>query len=819
MRLSDTIVLFSQFQQNRKGELILTYNPNSTAKLTAEMLGFTQEELDSMSYYWTSKDVNGGILIENSNTFELDNIQVVNIVDYKTFQCQVSIPSQDIVLATLEKTIYNTFDDTDYEVFFEVSEGGTYTYDTFGDLYPPQIYEKPITGHTIGFTLSENIGTYSYKWIFPQNSLIITPDGTEPIIGTYYAASENEQSNVVNFVIDTRYDYTKALNNRIQLEITIDKKPRLFYFDIGFIKEGDPGTNGTSLSMKISPTTGSPVTLTPGGQIQLQADIWFNGQPITESNYFNFETSFPRAYKVNNPLIEGGVSIVKNNNIITISDVVLEASVLYDAATGLVENYNSIIQIKAVPNQNGKDAGFNYDVIGLYGIPISNDVDMANSSCRGIKNVIYDSDGHNPSYGKIPFELNDLEPQIIESSTAIRELKNNIVIPRDKFFEDQSRGGIIFRYNDNMNYFISPIVFMANAYSKEILNAWDGSSVDINEEGGYIMAPQIGAGKKNKDNTFTGVLMGVYVNGDEGSHHGLYGFQDGITSFGFKDDGTAFIGKAGTGRIEFDGTFGTITSGNYIKGVSGTRIDLSKGWIDSFNFRLTSKALDLNSENSRFKFDISQDSNGTFKIIGSDKTLLNITNESYYLQSNNFSEGEAGMKINLKNGSIDAKNFSISSSGDASFKGDIEADSGTIGDWVINGGRLESTNGSIKLDAKNNRIIGGSIYIPDIRGSLFSVDEDGKLIATNANISGTINADDGTIGGWYIGDEWIQSMEDKPSNLQNFISLKKGNNAHIQIGAGILYPDSVTLRIVTPSGVSQQQLILIFIQQEKGNLP
>jgi hypothetical protein len=36
--------------------------------------------------------------------------------------------------------------------------------------------------------------------------------------------------------------------------------------------------------------------------------------------------------------------------------------------------------------------------------------------------------------------------------------------------------------------------------------------------------------------------------------HGLYGYHEGAQSFGFKADGTAFIGKAGGGRIEFNGT-------------------------------------------------------------------------------------------------------------------------------------------------------------------------------------------------------------------------------------------------------------------------
>jgi hypothetical protein len=44
---------------------------------------------------------------------------------------------------------------------------------------------------------------------------------------------------------------------------------------------------------------------------------------------------------------------------------------------------------------------------------------------------------------------------------------------------------------------------------------------------------------------------------------GIYGFKKGENTYAFKEDGTAFIGGSGTGRIEFDGESGLIQSGNY----------------------------------------------------------------------------------------------------------------------------------------------------------------------------------------------------------------------------------------------------------------
>jgi hypothetical protein len=50
---------------------------------------------------------------------------------------------------------------------------------------------------------------------------------------------------------------------------------------------------------------------------------------------------------------------------------------------------------------------------------------------------------------------------------------------------------------------------------------------------------------------------------DSNANHGLYGFYNGAQTFGFRENGTAFIGPAGSGRIEFNGGKGTITSKGY----------------------------------------------------------------------------------------------------------------------------------------------------------------------------------------------------------------------------------------------------------------
>ena len=89
-----------------------------------------------------------------------------------------------------------------------------------------------------------------------------------------------------------------------------------------------------------------------------------------------------------------------------------------------------------------------------------------------------------------------------------------------------------------------PINFLLNTYGLRSLNGWDGTHIDINEDDGYILAPQIGAGKKEEDNTFTGIVMGVEKHYEQPKEEdvGLMGYSFGRRSI-FLD--------AKTGKAEF----------------------------------------------------------------------------------------------------------------------------------------------------------------------------------------------------------------------------------------------------------------------------
>jgi hypothetical protein len=77
------------------------------------------------------------------------------------------------------------------------------------------------------------------------------------------------------------------------------------------------------------------------------------------------------------------------------------------------------------------------------------------------------------------------------------------------------------------------------------------------QDAGTITASGFSAGKKERDNSFTGVVIGDWsrsiADAAISKNTGIYGFYHGSMSYAFKDDGTGFIGKDGAGRIYLDG--------------------------------------------------------------------------------------------------------------------------------------------------------------------------------------------------------------------------------------------------------------------------
>jgi hypothetical protein len=141
----------------------------------------------------------------------------------------------------------------------------------------------------------------------------------------------------------------------------------------------------------------------------------------------------------------------------------------------------------------------------------------------------------------------------------------------------------------------------------------------LDDENGTILSAMLAAGVKNSDNTFSGVLVGNAKLADSGiSQTGVYGYHQGASSYGLKEDGTAFFGTQTSARLLFDGKSGTFSNYGYN---GGTGIKMY---------------LDGEANNSQY---ISLKNNGKEYVRLSTGTGTNDEDKETYFQINGFTSG------------------------------------------------------------------------------------------------------------------------------------------------------------------------------------
>ncbi len=432
------------------------------------------------------------------------------------------------------------------------------------------------------------------------------------------------------------------------------------------------GTNGTDYSLCIVPAT-NQAALRDDSALALKVAVYDVNGKIMEEETNNIQVSWTQR---EGGAIFGGVApdiIVSRVH----SDQPFGYNVLKAEVDVVIKSYEEIdrddsILVEGITtnNQSRNKLDENENVkervvtlTAFYPIPWACDDLYA----EGPNIIVYDSLGSNPSYYNGPYRLfygstKEKAHQLYEVSNAayvvgaqvkpyctgentnrttlireclpkikIIEANNDAKAPAKNmtnalmlsvpslYLEDNDfyAKAIITEVNANDEIgkilYVQPIVMMQNRFSSPMLNNWDGE-LTIDEKNGTILATMVGAGKKEKDNTFSGVLMGDVAATTEDTAagmgtQGIYGYNHGEQAFAFKNDGTGFIGKNGKGRIMFDGNKSTIQSMSYAQTQTGMKLDLDDGFIDmrgayvdyenqSDNWKLAAEAHILQDEES-----------------------------------------------------------------------------------------------------------------------------------------------------------------------------------------------------------------------------
>ena len=253
----------------------------------------------------------------------------------------------------------------------------------------------------------------------------------------------------------------------------------------------------------------------------------------------------------------------------------------------------------------------NYPLVTKFPIPITANIEDFNY-INGPTEVIYSTIG-SPIAFDTPYKLFTCGNAVHTNAKWIISnggkytgtlSENNILQPLVIYMPDAPKYGVLATINE-VPVWYQPILVMQNAFGSTTLNNWSGKTIELNEDEGTIVSPAIAAGKKEDDNSFSGIMMGDWSVSDTSqeisAQTGLYGFHKGAVSFAFTEDGKGFIGKAGKGRIEFDGDKSIIKNSGYdIIDGNGMLIDLDEPYISLK--RGNNEVVLINSKTSKNKF-------------------------------------------------------------------------------------------------------------------------------------------------------------------------------------------------------------------------
>ena len=630
------------------------------AKVEAEQL-ITAADQENLELYTQIIDQYEYIMrIENN---KIHKLAISSITNFSTYKC--SVYKSGVFIGTASLIITNTQESEGAYTLVIENGNQVFKYNENGVSPANGSVKHPITIMPLGFTLYDDKGQKvnhnvikDIEWkVSTKDTLINVSNAHGSGVDNADATTSYYNTPELNFRIRETF-HASYDKNDVQLIIKYKDKVISAKTNLTFVKEGEVGTNGTDFVCKIVPNeiegTIAPIypTLTYNNytkQYELnyspkaankwfKVQLWHNGEKIFEG------TETGNSIEGESAKVQW--SILQNIYDKTIKD---ETNFTIDAKTGAItfdtyDYLNPANIVKAVITYNNVDY---YATLPITTVRVKNsDYEIQLLDNSGFREVMYTADGQTPAYDNQPFEIevfqmiDGIKNDISHFSTSEFAVDYNWeVIGQVYYSEWQSETNLVktkygrdnllrnqesFKPIDICNaYCVSnavvctitrgsdeiakvhiPVHLYINRYGNAAMNGWDGNSISLDEEGGTILAPQVGAGSKNDDNTFTGVFMGsVKEAGADKEEHGLFGYNAGQRTISLNsEDGSARFGKAGAGQIVIDPTTGSaqLKSGNYIpakldaggsiiESGSGMLIDLTESRIDfgSGKFRVT----------------------------------------------------------------------------------------------------------------------------------------------------------------------------------------------------------------------------------------
>ena len=587
----------------------LTFSPNASTRMS--------EQIKVIIIYETEVAVDSTISTGSGNSTTTKNTEVIrsNILEFTSIKSLM-----DQATAQMLAGLSLRCSDENQGNYFVYGQDNSILQKEYSNqvrsLTPYFGLQSSVQGD--GLSVAELTEATKIIWEFPtKNSMIVYNSVSDSNVtkvenntGYTTITINNPQSTIshkFNYTIKPNYN-ASDINNTVSCTIIKDNITYYAHFNFTF---GLMGTNGTDAKLVINfvDKAEQALPLNNSGTINVQAllyDYSHNLIDFTHNDYKNLKISWNIEYQIPaNVLNEDNryfaLSPNKTNN--------SQGSQCLDQCA-IEKKYTTNNSLPFLIISVTIEGFGNYPLIAYLPIPFRKDEKY--KYIQGPTSVVYNSAGGGTAdYEKtkyllkysdssrsewidetnVNWQVYDPYPITIEGSPATRttigfvSLKN-ILQPATMYFDGENPYGV-YCYSGSADskdiYWVQPLVIMQNLYPSPMLNKWDGKEVLINNDEGYILSPVIAAGKKENNNSFSGVMIGAWGkkaadNSVQKDATGVYGFNNGQLTYAFKEDGTAFIGKSNRGRIEFDGNSGVIKSSAWRTNHQfGMHLDIDEG--------------------------------------------------------------------------------------------------------------------------------------------------------------------------------------------------------------------------------------------------
>lgn len=518
---------------------IISTEPGSNAKVIltiAEKDGTPFKE--TVTYKW-SRTLASGLYQDIEGTTSSIEVDLSSLAGYAVYKCIIQSDtvyygeaeiSLDMMAVTDEKRV-------------QILGATTFLYNLGGErVAAPSDVENIL--EVVFFDNDGNIinykdegkeeSNYEVEWIFPGNgnSLIFVSD----------AKADTLTKNKVEYSLASTYNITHAQNNTVKVIVTYEDKSYEAIIEMGFLRQGQPGTNGT----------------------QYICDIAVNGSfkdwiYVDDYNIGNLSTQLK--------------DIASNQN-------VPFSGLKYEYKTAENKEWqpifsNTVINKAAIIRatvEEGNQVFYGYLTL------VEKNGDLEWLPDTGFTQVLYSSSHTNPQYAASKFKFNKEVTAASDNNFTIKNIRDTYAIEIEPIAQyDGAAPFILLWVNEKTgeSNIKIPLLYTYNRWEYAAINNWDGESVST--EDGWVLAPSAGFGEKNENNQFSGVVLGTREKGDD-SEQGIYGYCEGEETFRLDAaDGSARFGRPGEGAIEVipGEKKAIIQGGAYEEGKSGMQINLT----------------------------------------------------------------------------------------------------------------------------------------------------------------------------------------------------------------------------------------------------